>query len=197
MKKNKQKTTVIVCLLLAVLTSPLQAACMPPMAHLAFEGPKNKDTNNAFISPAWKGDLAIVNYLFIQSTPSDNKKKERNYKGKTFVQLFQIKGLRLEIIKYIGVEGRDGYRALLWSIRLKYLDCAKYITTKSATKGKEGKTVLHWSAQQGDLACLHFVLQQGVDLHSREKDGRNALHFSAREGTFGLCQVSRGGRGSY
>ena len=55
----------------------------------------------------------------------DGKKKDDDYKP--LVNLFKFSALGLEVIKYIDCEGEDGRKALLWSVGLGHLDCAKYV----------------------------------------------------------------------
>lgn len=152
MTKNKQKVNYFVCLLLAILVHPLQAA------------------------------------------QSDNMTTDRHYEGKALVQLFEIRGIGLQIVKYIGCTGRESYTALHWSVRLGHLDCAKYLVRQSATNDENRKRALYWSAKDGQLDCVKYLLEEGVDINAKDKWGQTALHWSAQAGRLGIvkCLVEQG-----
>ena len=45
-----------------------------------------------------------------------------------------------------------------------------------------GNTALLWSAYNGQLDCVKFLLQQGADIHDKNENGDTALLYSAYNG---------------
>lgn len=187
MRKHKQKITYIILLLLTTLARPLQAAYT---SRVAYSVPA-ENMNNPLISTAQNGDVTCLNYLVSQDMQPDNETKDRDYEGKTLVELFKISKIGLQIIKYIGCQKRDGHKALILSVGLDQLDCVKQLVMQGANihaKDNGGYTALHWSARYGHLACLKCLVAQGAHLDGKSCLGRTALHLSALHGDVNCVQ---------
>lgn len=141
----------------------------------------------------------------LQAAQSNNRGKDRNYENKALVQLFEIQGIGLVVVKYISCE--DGYKALQWSVRLEYLCCADDIMEQGAISDKRGEATLHQCRQEVGFDYLNRLLQQGTDIstingvaHIVEQDAYEnswkdkALHLSAEKGHLEVMKylVSKG-----
>ena len=106
----------------------------------------------------------------------DSKTKGDGYKP--LVNLFKIRGIGLEIVKYIHCKDKDGETALILSAQEGHLDCVKFLLQKGAcihARDNNGDTALILSAQEGHLDCVKFLLQQGANVTLKGQQNKTAL----------------------
>lgn len=105
-----------------------------------------------------------------QPIVADNATKEGDYSVLT--SLFEISGIRLEIIKYIGYEDKEENTALHSSIRLRYVECVKYFAT----------SILFPDTEKGYAYFVKYLRSQDPKINARAKNGGIALFLSALKG---------------
>lgn len=56
-------------------------------------------------------------------------------------------------------------------------------------KDEEGRTGLHFACGFGEISCIHFFLENGVDLNCADKSKNTALHFAAGYGQLEAVKI--------
>jgi len=56
-------------------------------------------------------------------------------------------------------------------------------------KDTDGRTPLHWAAQEGDTDAAKLLIAKGADVDAKETDGRTPLHWAAQEDYIDIAEL--------
>ena len=136
----------------------------------------NKDGNTALIYSAFNGKLDCVKYLVKQGADL----RWQGQQNKTALQWAQ-EAAKDDVVNYLA--------KAQWFKAAKAGDTQWLAVLNSQydidwnTKDKDKKTALHWSAKNGKIYCVKYLLQPDrVSIDEKDNKGNTALLWSARYG---------------
>nr|CAH7713500.1 unnamed protein product [Callosobruchus chinensis] len=153
------------------------------------EADKNGETPLHWAS--WSGNLGVVEYLIGKGanisakdkdgrTPLDVAKDKRYDNVAEFLKQTQ---LQLNEQLLTAVQGGDFKKVKDLVNRGASLEDANI-----DAQDKEGKTPLHFAAQEGDFGMVQFFLDRGAKIEAKDKYGWTPLHFAASSNKFDVVK---------
>ena len=121
---------------------------------------KNDKGYNALLCAAEIGDLELFQYFIENGSCISSKTKDNRH----WLHIAASKG-RFHLIKSI----------------------LKYYVFEIEMKCDKGWTILHYSAQSGDLELFEYLLEKGSLIYEKTKNNCNCLHIAASNGCLNLC----------
>ncbi|QJT94912.1 ankyrin repeat domain-containing protein [Wolbachia endosymbiont of Diaphorina citri] len=152
----------------------------------------DKDNRIPLHWASWSGNLGVVEYLIGKGanisakdkdgrTPLDVAKDKRYDNVAEFLKQTQLK-LNEQLLT--AVQGGDFKKVKDLVNRGASLEDANI-----DAQDKEGKTPLHFAAQEGDFGMVQFFLDRGANIEIKDKYGWTPLHFAASSNKFDIVKL--------
>ncbi|WP_353283954.1 ankyrin repeat domain-containing protein [Wolbachia endosymbiont (group A) of Lypha dubia] len=137
----------------------------------------DKDGRALLYWASWSGHLDLVKYFIDKGA---NINAECNDSKTPLDVAIDLK--YNSVVEYLQRTQLDLNEQLLAAVQGEDFKKVKDLVSRGASldaKDKEGKTPLHFAAQEGDLGMVQFFLDRGVKIEAKDIYGWTPLHFAA------------------
>ena len=156
---------------------------------------KTRDHANCLHIAAWSGSFNICRVLLEEYSFDINERNEKGFNAllcsaefgdlemyQYFTENWNCVTSKTEDSRHLlHIAASKGQFNLIKSI-------LKYYELEIEIKCNKGWTVLHYSAQSGNLELFEYLLKSGSLIHEKTKNKCNCLHIAASNGHLNLCK---------
>ncbi|WP_456201480.1 ankyrin repeat domain-containing protein [Wolbachia endosymbiont of Protocalliphora sialia] len=151
----------------------------------------DKDGRTPLYWASWNGRLDVVEYLIGKGADISAKDKDgrnpldvaKGHQYDNVVEYLQQAELRLNKQLLTAVQDGDFEKVKDLVSRGASLDAANI-----DAQDKDGKTPLHFAAQEGNLDMVQFFLNRGANIKAKDMYGWTPLHFASAYGKFDVVK---------
>nr|WP_253309278.1 ankyrin repeat domain-containing protein [Rickettsia endosymbiont of Ceutorhynchus assimilis] len=151
----------------------------------------DKDGRTPLYWASWNGRLDVVEYLIGKGADISAKDKDgRN-------PLDVAKGHQYDnVVEYLQQAELQLNKQLLTAVQDGDFEKVKDLVSRGASldaanidaQDKDGKTPLHFAAQEGNLDMVQFFLNRGANIKAKDMYGWTPLHFASAYGKFDVVK---------